>query len=267
MTEDAGPHWSTLPPKVAAALNQVMRGVQKLGKDERNPFANYQYAGIESFLEMVRPLCAEAGLLILQEEEFYEFIHSKDAKDKDITWLVMSFLFGLAHSSGETWSYRMRRTGMVQASMGSQAFGAAQSYALKSFLRSIGLIATGDTEDADSHAQRDLPTAYGIRQDKKLYAEVTKEVNVLIAEINAAQTVNALDEWGFKSRARVHKLPDSWQAHLRNEFNRRKTEIEEGVTEDGSEIKKDSEFKRQARASLEEIDDEIPETNGGDEAA
>src|SRR3546814_8863152 len=48
---------------------------------------------------------------------------------------------------------------MVLASMGAQAFGAAQSYALKQFERSLFQIATGDGEDADHHTQSDLPGA------------------------------------------------------------------------------------------------------------
>src|SRR5690349_686769 len=126
-----------LPPKVAKAVSDVMAGIEKLEKGESNQHANYKYAGIESFLEMVRPLCAKAGLIIIQDEEAFEFRDTQDKFGKTLTWLVMTFSFGLAHSSGETWPHRVRRTGMVQASMGSQSFGAAQSYALKSFLRSI----------------------------------------------------------------------------------------------------------------------------------
>jgi ERF superfamily len=206
-----------MPPAVAKALNEVMGNVKKLGKDERNPFANYKYAGIESFLEMVRPLCADAGLIIIQDEEGFEFKDGADKSGKVLTWLVMTFSFGLAHSSGETWPYRCRRTGMVQASMGSQAFGAAQSYALKSFLRSIGLIATGDTEDADSHEQRELPdvtrkTAYRARKDG--------DYESLIAEMHSQETKAALKDWGLENRARIEAMPDGWQKHFRDEYQR-----------------------------------------------
>src|SRR3546814_17547985 len=48
---------------------------------------------------------------------------------------------------------------MVLASMGPQAFGSAQSYAMKQFERALFQIATGDGEDADHHAQSNLPGA------------------------------------------------------------------------------------------------------------
>jgi hypothetical protein len=232
------PGLPAMPPKVAKAVSDVMAGIEKLGKDEKNPHANYKYAGIESFLEMVRPLCAKAGLIILQDEEFYEFRDAQDKYGKPLSWLVMSFLFGLAHSSGETWPHRIRRTGMVQASMGSQAFGAAQSYAMKSFLRSLELIATGDSEDADSHAQSELP--------KKSAHKARKEGDYpkLEAAIRAAQTEEDLRKFTINNQQVIAELPDSWQTHLREEYGRRLTEIREGVTEDGSPLKK------QLKASL-----------------
>ena len=133
-----------LPPKVPAAISAVMMDVPKLAKDDHNKHGGYKFAGIDAFLEAVRPLCAKAGLIISQDEEGYEF---RDTQGKDggkTTWLVMRFRFTLAHSSGETWRHQPLRTAMVNAAMGSQAFGAAQSYALKQFQRSLFQIATVD---------------------------------------------------------------------------------------------------------------------------
>lgn len=139
-----------LPPKVAAAICGVMSEVPMLGKDAKNQHGNYNFASIDDFLEAVRPLCAKHGLIIMQDEESFEM---KDG------WLVMTFRFTLAHSSGETWGYRPTRTIMVSAKMGSQAFGAAQSYALKQFERSLFQIATGEKgNDADEHPAADLPS-------------------------------------------------------------------------------------------------------------
>lgn len=211
-----------IPPKVAAALSQVMGKIEKLCKEEHNPHANYKYAGIESFLEMVRPLCAAAGLLVIQDEDGFEFRTSKDKFGKELTWLVMTFSFGLAHSSGETWPYRCRRTGMVQASMGSQAFGAAQSYALKSFLRSIGLIATGDTEDADSHEQRELPE---VRRKSAYKARKEGDYPKLEAEIREQETLDALKEWWIDNQDRIRALPPQWAVLLEGEKDRRKLEL------------------------------------------
>lgn len=150
MTESA----PSMPPKVAAAIVAVMNEVPKLAKGEKNSHGNYNFASIDDFLEAVRPLCAKHGLIICQDEESFE---TKDVGGKP--WLVMQFRFTLAHSSGETWGHRPSRSIMVNAAMGAQAFGAAQSYALKQFERSLFQIATGDKDDADFHEQSNLPKA------------------------------------------------------------------------------------------------------------
>lgn len=139
-----------MPPKVAAAISAIMADVPKLAKGEKNAHGNYNFASIDDFLEAVRPLCAKHGLIIVQDEE--SFVISDDG------WLVMNFSFTLMHASGETWEHKPRRTIMVSAKMGAQAFGAAQSYALKQFERSLFQIATGEKgNDADEHPPADLP--------------------------------------------------------------------------------------------------------------
>ena len=229
-----------LPPKVAKAVSDVMAGVEKLGKDERNPHANYKYAGIEQFLEMVRPLCAKAGLIILQDEEGYEFRDSTDKFGKSLTWLVMSFQFGLAHSSGETWPHRIRRTGMVQASMGSQAFGAAQSYAMKSFLRSLELIATGDTEDADSHEQNALPIKDAKAKPK---ADARKDYQKIEAAFREAQTEAELIHASTVHADAVASLPDDWKNNARMEYARclTKLRLDDEIPEGGETVKEEAE--------------------------
>ena len=148
----------SMPAKVATAIAEVMEEIPKLAKGEKNTHGNYNFASIDDFLEAVRPLCARRGLIIVQDEESFETKEmGLDKNGKPAHWLVMQFRFTLAHSSGETWGVRPARSIMVSASMGAQAFGAAQSYALKQFLRSLLQIATGDWDDADTGNHGDLP--------------------------------------------------------------------------------------------------------------
>lgn len=152
------------PAKVAAAISQVMKAVPKLGKDEKNQHGGYQFASIDVFLQVVGRLCADAGLFIVQDEESFEIVQGTDKNGKPQPWLRVSYRFTLAHSSGEAWDHRPVRSIMVLASMGPQAFGSAQSYALKQFERSLFQIATGDGEDADHHTQSNLPGTRGGKQ-------------------------------------------------------------------------------------------------------
>jgi hypothetical protein len=107
--------------------------------------------------------------------------------------------------------------------MGSQAFGAAQSYALKSFLRSIGLIATGDTEDADSHEQRDLPEVV-----RKKANQVRKdgEYPPIEAALRAAQTIEELHAIWVEHYDTIKSWPFGHRKLIEEEKERAKTRLE-----------------------------------------
>lgn len=148
-----------IPPKVAAAIASVMKGVKRLEKGERNKHGGYDFTSVDTFLDATRPLCAAAGLFIVPDEEDTSIIDTVSGADRKATsWLRIKFSFTVAHESGETWEHSPTRTVMVNSAMGSQAYGAAQSYALKQFLRALFQIATGDGEDADAQPNEQLPS-------------------------------------------------------------------------------------------------------------
>ena len=139
-----------MPPKVAKAVNAVMAEVPKLDRSEHNTHGNYNFTSIDGFLEALRPLCAQHGLIISQDEEAFELKQTQNKKGESVTWLVVTYRYTLIHSSGETWACLPTRTIMVNASMGPQSFGAAQSYSLKQYMRSLFQVATCEPEvDSD----------------------------------------------------------------------------------------------------------------------
>lgn len=150
----------TMPADVAAAIVKVMAGVRTLGHDNRNQHARYDFVSTDKFLAAVNPLCAEAGLVILQDEESIGINTVETADDfgkvKSRTWLTARYHFTLAASSGATYG-PLTRSVMVQAN-GAQAFGSAQSYALKQFMRSLFQISTGDKDDVDQQPKDELPS-------------------------------------------------------------------------------------------------------------
>jgi hypothetical protein len=210
-----------MPPKVAAAIIGVMADVPKLGKGEKNQHGNYNFASIDDFLEAVRPLCAKHGLIIMQDEESFEMKEG---------WLIMTFRFTLAHSSGETWGHRPTRTIMVSAKMGSQAFGAAQSYALKQYMRSLFQIATGEKgNDADEHPPADLPGGPKKAAPKKETPEEPKQsaaakfADTVIAKMEGMETLDEIvvmlrslglfdeneGDWILEENTKLAKLRDT----------------------------------------------------------
>ena len=143
-----------MPEAVGIAVNSVMAGIKGLFKKEKNHEAGYRFASIDDFLAAVNPLCAKAGLIIIQDELDARLVHD-GSSETSRSWLWTTFTFMLAHKSGAVYG-PLTRSVMVPA-RGAQAFGAAQSYALKQFMRSLFQIPTGDREDADFGAPERLP--------------------------------------------------------------------------------------------------------------
>ncbi|MEM9085329.1 MAG: ERF family protein [Pseudomonadota bacterium] len=132
---------STLNDAVAAC----MADIKPLAKGETNSHASYNFASVDDFLNLTRPICAKHGLTIRQDEEHSEIQGGQ---------LHMRFAFTLHH--GDEMAGPYRRSITVNSKMGSQAYGAAQSYALKQYLRSLFQISTGDKEDVDHHEPQAL---------------------------------------------------------------------------------------------------------------
>ncbi len=139
-----------MPELIATSVNTVMRGVRTLLKTERNRDGDYRFASIDGFLEALNPLCAKAGLIIIQNELDARLVHN-GVDNQDRSWLWATFEFYLVHTSGAMWG-PVNRSVMVDAD-GAQAFGAAQSYALKQFMRSLFQVPTGEKDDADHRPQ------------------------------------------------------------------------------------------------------------------
>ena len=237
-----------LPAKIAEAVCVVMAAVPKLAKGEKNQHAKYNFASIDDFLEAVRPLCAEAGLVIIQDEDAFEVRGE---------WLWMTWIFTLAHKSGETWTHRPKRTIMVSSKMGAQAFGAAQSYALKQFMRALFQIATGEKgPDADEHPAGNLPERRkqqpkppDMEEINRLQGEMDQEyanavgpretmsnkphviplppgpedrawpawAKKMMLGVSVAETVNDLDQWVLLNDellTRMQGFNDKWHAKL-----------------------------------------------------
>jgi hypothetical protein len=149
----------SIPPEVAAAIVKVMTGVKTLGKDDTNKFQKYDFVSVDRFLAAVGPLCAGAGLVILQEEDSVD-ISTKETTDdygktKASSWLTVRYAFTFVHASGAAYG-PLHRSVIVPAN-GAQAFGSAQSYALKQFQRAQFQIPTGDADDADRQEAQPLP--------------------------------------------------------------------------------------------------------------
>ena len=171
-----------------------MAQVKTLGKGEKNEFDNYQFTSIDAFLAAVNPLCAQAGLVIFQNEVEASIIEKTNKRGEPSPWLWATFEFTLADTKGSMYG-PIKRSVMVQAN-GAQAFGSAQSYALKQFMRSLFQIPTGDKDDADHRAAEELPkTSNEIvtgRLNKTALQKALREFDTDLHSCTDADQLNAL---------------------------------------------------------------------------
>jgi len=161
--------------KIDAAIAYVTKAVKRLEKADRNSHGNYAFASIDDFLAMTGRLCGEAGLSVLMDEADFEIIPDMFAtKQGKVSALRMKFAITLRCEGEMAGPYH--RSILVPANMGSQAFGAAQSYVLKQFLRATFQIPTGDKgEDINAHDTGEMRGTEIISDAQ--YAELTALVS------------------------------------------------------------------------------------------
>lgn len=177
-----------MPALIAKAICAIMLDIKQLEKDQENKHGGYFFAGIDAFLEMTRPLCAKHGLIIFQDEERIEVQKpegkTSSGKERDAV-LAIDYSFLLIHASGATWMHPGKRSVAVAASMGSQAYGAAQSYALKEYMRSLLQISTGEPEP-DQFGQVEL-----VSRPRGAWLDTTPYIDMLVGSKTLPDLENA----------------------------------------------------------------------------
>lgn len=142
-----------MPGEIASRVLLVMRAVGKLAKDSKNDQGRYNYTSVDAFLEVVNPACAEAGLIISPIELSSEMSSfeatDRDGKTKLRRQITFTFNFMLIAEDGTSWCNENDKRSVTVEATGAQAYGAAQSYVLKQYMRALFQIPTGD-EDADA---------------------------------------------------------------------------------------------------------------------
>jgi hypothetical protein len=140
--------------QIISAVVLAMGRVKRLVKSDRNEVDGYAFSSIDRFLDLINPICVEAGLLVLMDEVGVADV-SRAARGASEDWLRISYEIRLAHVSGQSLGPFRRHVDIVRT--GPQAFGAAQSYVLKQFLRAQFQIPTGEQDDPDFGSRELVP--------------------------------------------------------------------------------------------------------------
>ena len=187
--------------EIVGAIAQAMGSIGKLGKENKNSHGNYQFTSIDDFMAATSKACSEAGIAIMQDETSLEVI---DKGNKQ--WLKVSYVFTVHHSSGETMGPFTRSVAVMFT--GAQAFGAAQSYALKQFMRSTFQIATGDADDPDYDPPTNDPPAI-VKEPVTITDDTVQDLYAIIDPMEAFATQELFREWVSELMGvDIHSLTD-----------------------------------------------------------
>ena len=222
MAADTPLDFSKFPPKVAAAVVQVMKALGTLAKERENKFDHYEYASIDDFIAHVREPMLDAGLFIIpgeaREAETRE-VTKKDGKPM-VIW-SSRFAFTLVHESGECYG-PIYKTVDVQFN-GAQAAGSSQSYGIKQLQRGLFLIKTGDKDDPDKEK-------IDIASKGEQQTDLQKLANTIRKKIQSADDQASLGlVWSDCEIDRELIRGTSATAHsfLEKEYHRRLKELED----------------------------------------
>lgn len=152
-------HVQEMPPSVVMAIAQVQEHMSSVARDGRNAHGGYDFASTDAIYAALSVKMGQAGLTIvtLEDEPEIKIIETTDKQGnpKKQQWCKFKFTFVLATADGTWTDERLSRSLFIQV-LGPQTFMAAQSYAEKSFLRSLFKIPTGDL-DLDALPSDDEP--------------------------------------------------------------------------------------------------------------
>lgn len=217
---------ATIHSSIVKAVARIMTAVQSVPKSQRNQHGGYMFASTDDIYAAITHKMGECGLVLITREDSCEIVRvEKDGKTSQ--WARITFSFILATAEGTWADPGARRTLYIQVT-GAQTFQAAQSYAEKSFMRSLFKLPTGDM-DLDGMPQSDTEEdqiALNSSSKRKSSSGAKKdgtdktfnEIRRAIADAPGAdylQQVRTLyaDEWA--------KMPARWVELLDNEYEDR----------------------------------------------
>ncbi|MGI9521259.1 MAG: ERF family protein [Hyphomicrobiaceae bacterium] len=219
-----GPVVATVPVRIASAIAAVKAGISRVARDGRNDFDKYDYASTDAIYDNVRAAMAEHNLVIIcLEAEPTEIkpVKTTDKVGRDVTRQWGRFLFQFVLVCGEdTWTdARASRSLFIEISRPT-AFMAAQSYAEKSFLRSLFKIPTGDKdlEQIDDDRSAKPRSQASFKKDGAEWQQFERDV----ADCDDLTTLMNLQSDAFRV------FPKRWQTTIAEVVDTRKVNLVNG---------------------------------------
>ncbi len=215
-----------LPSSIVVAVCQVQSAVDPVKKSHKNQHGGYMFASTDDIYAALTRKMGEIGLMCLvMEEKDVEIVRvEKDGKTSQ--WGKFVFSFVLATKDATWTDPRNRRSLFIQIT-GPQTFQAANSYAEKSYLKSLFKLPTGEM-DLDgmpqAETEEDQVALNGIGKAKrKSSAEGKRDgsvklFNELRAKIVAAEGATDCEGIWRSHAAFLSTAPRGWYETLSEDY-------------------------------------------------
>lgn len=185
---------TTAVPHVYTALGEVMRAIEALGKDQRNPQQGFQYRGIDDAYNALHKLMAAAGLVCFPcvEDMVRETKVSGRGTELRYTILKVNYLFV---STVDGSSARVGPTVGEGMDAGDKSAAKALAIAHKYALLQTFMIPTKDMPDPDSETFDVRAADGGVATPPQLFALQTHIANgtITMGQVMKAFNVPTLE--------------------------------------------------------------------------
>ena len=207
-----------IPASIVVACCQIQTTVEAIRKSHKNQHGGYMFASTDDIYAGLTRKMGEVGLMCLAMEDRDVEIIRVEKEGKTSQWAKFVFSFVLATKDATWTDPRNRRTLYIQIT-GPQTFQAANSYAEKSYLKSLFKLPTGEM-DLDSMPQaeteEDQIALQSIGKTKRKSSASAKKdgttavFNELDASLNAAEGPAELKAIWVKNAEVLACLPSRW---------------------------------------------------------
>lgn len=215
-------HIQDIPGPIVRAIAEIQSSLNAVAKDGRNAHGGYQYASTDAIYAALARKMGEVGLamITLEDEPEIKILDVTDSKGNAVKqkWCRFRFQFVLACEDATWTDARCSRSLFIQLT-GAQSFMAAQSYAEKTFLRSLFKLPTGDL-DLDAMPTEDDPKRPSSASAKRdgLWEEFQQE----LAEIDELSGVVEIEQ------RYTAKMPKRWQTPMYDALQARREQLMNG---------------------------------------
>lgn len=216
-------HVQDMPASIVQAIAKIQRAVQSVKRDGRNAHGGYDYASTDAVYAALSAKMGEAGLTILTLEHDPE-IKTVDGPKGPQRWCRFKFQFVLASQEGVTWTDAACARTLYMQVLGPQTHMAAQSYAEKTFLRSLFKLPTGDL-DLDQ-----LPTDDEKPTKRKSSSQAKKDGlwESFQSELEHIETFDQVLELEMRYKDSFQKLNSNWRGQFYDALEVKRAEVQKG---------------------------------------